>query len=350
MDNNATETAVKDSASQDTTAKQTNTAQPATIDFAQAQRMMESVADNVETVIVGKREAVELVLMTLVAKGHVLIEDMPGTGKTSLVTALAKSVDCSFSRIQFNPDLNPSDITGFNIYNQKTQEFEFRPGGIMKNLVLADEVNRTSAKTQSAMLEAMEERQVTVDGVTYPMAEPFMVLATQNPIEQYGTYPLPEAQLDRFLIRLSMDYLAVKDEARVILESDNAKAVIKPVVQASDILALRDAALRVKVSEEIALYAAEIANATRHDERIRVGASPRGSKGVVSLARAHALLRGRSYVSPDDIKYLAPYVLAHRISLTHEAKMEGATTASVIASILDSVAVPIMDAAGAKGL
>ena len=309
-------------------------------ELSRAQQQMEAIVDNVETVIVGKREVIELVLMTLVAKGHVLIEDMPGTGKTSLVTALAKSIDCTFSRIQFNPDLNPSDITGFNIYNQKTQEFEFRNGSIMKNLVLADEVNRTSAKTQSAMLEAMEERQVTVDGVTYPMAEPFMVLATQNPIEQYGTYPLPEAQMDRFLIRLSMDYLSVEDEAIVILESDQAKARIKPVVSGEDILKLRETALKVKVSKSIAIYAAELANATRHYDKIKVGASPRGSKGVVALAQAHALLRGRSYVSPDDIKYLAPYVLAHRIILRHEAKMEGLTPEDVIGSILDSVAVP----------
>lgn len=319
-------------------------------EFLQAQRLMETVVENVETVIVGKREAVELVLMTLVAKGHVLIEDMPGTGKTSLVNALAKSVDCSFSRIQFNPDLNPSDITGFNVYNQKTQEFEFRPGSIMKNLVLADEVNRTSAKTQSAMLEAMEERQVTVDGVTYPMDEPFMVLATQNPIEQYGTYPLPEAQLDRFLIKLSMDYLSVSDEARVILDSDRAKASIGPVISGEVVLMLREAASRVKVARPIALYAAELANATRHHDKIKLGASPRGSKGLVSLAQAHALLRGRSYVSPDDIKYLAPYVLAHRISLKHEAKMEGLTPENVISSILDSVAVPQLSEQEARSL
>ena len=309
-----------------------------------AQALLEAVADNVEKVIVGKRESVELVVMSLVAKGHVLLEDMPGTGKTTLVSALAKSIDCSFSRIQFTPDVMPSDVTGFSIFNQKTQDFEFRAGAIMSNLVLADEINRASAKTQSAMLEAMEERQVTVDGVTYKLAEPFMVMATQNPIEQYGTYPLPEAQLDRFLIKISMGYLKMDEEVRAVLEADDAKAALEPVASAEDILALREAAKGIHVAPAVARYAVQITAATREAKECSFGASPRGSKSIIALARAHALLRGRTYVSPDDVKYLAPFCLCHRIALTHEAKMDGRTPRDVVASLLDSVAVPVLTA------
>lgn len=312
--------------------------------------VMQRIIDNIETVIVGKRESVELVVCALVAGGHVLIEDMPGTGKTSMVSALAKSIDCGFRRIQFTPDVMPSDISGFSIVNQKTREFEFRPGAVMTNIVLADEINRASAKTQSAMLEAMEERQVTVDGVTHRLAEPFMVLATQNPIEQYGTYPLPEAQLDRFLIKLSMGYLNMDEEVRAILNSDDAKEAMRPVAAGADVLALREQAKAVTIAPAVAQYAVLLTSATRSSHECLFGASPRGSKSLVALARAYALLRGRSYVSPDDIKYLAPYVLAHRIALTHEAKMEQRKTEDVIASLLDSVAVPTMSAAEAKGL
>lgn len=308
------------------------------------------VVENIETVIVGKREPVELVVMALIAKGHVLIEDMPGTGKTSLVSALAKSVDCGFRRIQFTPDVMPSDVTGFSIFNQKTREFEFKPGAIMTNMVLADEINRASAKTQSALLEAMEERQVTVDGETRKLQEPFMVLATQNPIEQYGTYPLPEAQLDRFLIKISMGYLKMDEEVRAILESDKAKEEIRPVINGEDVLYLRQAADAITISPAVARYAVQIVSSTRTAPECAFGASPRGSKALVSLAKAHALLRGRSYVSPDDIKYLAPYTLCHRIALTHEAKMEGRTPEAVIQSLLESVAVPTVTKEEAKAL
>ena len=316
----------------------------------QAKGLLEKIVGNVETVIVGKREPVELVVLSLVAQGHVLIEDLPGTGKTSLVSALAKSIDCGFKRIQFTPDIMPSDVTGFSIFNQKTREFEFRPGGVMSNLVLADEINRASAKTQSALLEAMEERQVTVDSQTHSLEEPFMVLATQNPIEQYGTYPLPEAQLDRFLIKLSMGYPLMDEEVRVVLETKAAKAKIAPVATAADVLALRRAAEAVHISQAAARYAVQIVSATRTMKECTCGASPRGSIALVGIARAHALLRGRPYVLPDDIKYLAPYVLSHRIALTHEAKTNGRDPGAVIASILDSVAVPVMGEAEAKGL
>ena len=316
-----------------------------------ASEMLSRIADNVETVIVGKREPVELIIMSLIAGGHALLEDMPGTGKTSLVSALSKTVDCGFSRMQFTPDVMPSDVTGFSIYNQKTGDFEFRAGGIMSNLVLIDEINRASAKTQSALLEAMEERAVTVDSVTYRMEEPFMVLATQNPIEQYGTYPLPEAQLDRFLIKLSMGYPTLDQEVQVVHNVKAAKAAIKPVVSAQDILDLRAAAEQVIVSDPVARYAVQLVTATRTMKECRFGSSPRGSLAIVSLARANALMRGRVYVMPDDIKYLAPYVLAHRIDLTHEAKVNGRTNEAVVQTILDSVAVPqVSDEAIARGL
>ena len=305
-----------------------------------AAEVLGRIADNVETVIVGKREAVEIVIMSLIASGHVLLEDMPGTGKTSLVSALAKSIDCEFSRMQFTPDVMPSDVTGFSIYNQKTGDFEFRPGGIMSNLVLIDEINRASAKTQSALLEAMEEREVTVDSITYRLDEPFMVLATQNPIEQYGTYPLPEAQLDRFLVKLSMGYPTLDQEVKVVREVKAAKARIGAVVNGRDIINLRAAAEEVIVSDPVARYAVQLVTATRSMKECRFGSSPRGSLALVGIARANALMRGRIYVMPDDIKYLAPFVLGHRIDLTHEAKVNGRTNEAVIQSILDSVAVP----------
>lgn len=307
----------------------------------QAAGVLERLVDNVETVIVGKREPIELVVLALIARGHVLLEDLPGTGKTSLVKALARSIDCGFSRIQFTPDIMPSDVTGFSIYNQKTHDFEFRPGGVMSNLVLVDEINRASAKTQSALLEAMEERQVTVDGHTYRLEEPFMVLATQNPIEQYGTYPLPEAQLDRFLIKLSMGYPVVAEEVAVVLNTPAAKEAIRPVASMDDILALRAAADEVSVAPSVAQYAVQITSATRHMKDCAIGASPRGSIALVNLARANALMRGRTYVMPDDIKYLAPYALGHRIALSNEARLHGVDANAVIGSIVDSVAVPM---------
>lgn len=315
----------------------------------EASQLVTRIVDNIETVIVGKREQVELVVMSLIARGHVLLEDMPGTGKTSLVSALAKSVDCRFSRIQFTPDVMPSDVTGFSIFNQKTRDFEFRPGGVMSNLVLADEINRASAKTQSALLEAMEERQATVDGVTHKLEEPFMVLATQNPIEQYGTYPLPEAQLDRFLVKLSMGYPFLDEEVRVVLGSAQAKAAIRPVATSSQVIELQEAAARVHVSESVARYAVQVASSTRTAAECACGASPRGSIALIALGRANALMRGRTYVMPDDVKYLAPYVLSHRVILTHEAKVAGRTPESVIESILATVAVPTISAADVRG-
>ena len=309
-----------------------------------------AIADNVETVIVGKREPVELVIMALIARGHVLLEDLPGTGKTSLVSALAKTIDCGFSRIQFTPDVMPSDVTGFSIFNQKTREFEFRPGGVLSNIVLADEINRASAKTQSALLEAMEERQVTVDAQTYHLEEPFMVLATQNPIEQYGTYPLPEAQIDRFLIKLSMGYPDFQQEVQVLRLGNSAKNALQPVVSGDDIIAIRGIADQVYISDLVLNYIVEIVTGTRNNPEVKIGSSPRGGIALVALSKAYALLQGRGYVLPDDVKYLAPFVLCHRIALAHEAKVQGRGEHQVIESILSSIAVPYYDEDEIKGL
>ena len=253
----------------------------------------------------------EIVVLAMIAEGHVLIEDVPGTGKTSLISALAKTVNCGFKRIQFTPDVMPSDVSGFSIYNQKTGEFEFRHGAAMSNIVLADEINRASAKTQSAMLEIMEEKQVTVDSNTYKMERPFMVLATQNPIDQLGTYKLPEAQIDRFMIKISVGYPAYEDEVRIVLGVEEAKKQISLV------------------------------SATRNHSEIKLGSSPRGSIALKRLSRAYALFCGRNYVTPDDVKLMAPYVLGHRITLTNAAKNEGKDGTDVINDILRDITVPV---------
>ena len=315
-----------------------------------AQEGLRRIIGNVGTVIIGKEGPVSLVVMALVAGGHVLLEDLPGTGKTTLVSALAKSIDCGFKRVQFTPDVMPSDISGFSIFNQKTRDFEFRPGGVMSNLVLADEINRASAKTQSALLEAMEERQVTVDGKTYPLPEPFMVLATQNPIEQFGTYPLPEAQLDRFLIKLSMGYPDFSQEVNVIKLGNRAKKAIRPVASGADIIALRKLSERVFMSDMVYNYIVEIVTSTRNNADVRVGSSPRGGIALAALCRAYALGRGRAYVTPDDVKMLAPHTLCHRIALTHEARSQGRNAADVIASILSGISIPYCDEDDMHGL
>ncbi len=322
--------------------------QQSQVDAAKA--IIDKVVANVDTVIQGKHDAVELVVLALIAKGHVLLEDLPGTGKTTLVSTLAKSVDCGFSRIQFTPDIMPSDVSGFSIFNQKTRDFEFRPGGVMSNLVLADEINRASAKTQSALLEAMEERQVTVDSETHALPEPFMVLATQNPIEQFGTYPLPEAQLDRFLVRLSMGYPDFDQEVRVLELGDSAKKAVKPVATAADILSVRDAAAAVYTSPMVLRYVVELVTSTRSNPELQIGSSPRGGIALTALSRAYALAHGRNYVLPDDVKCLAPHVLSHRVALSHEAKVAGRSEKDVIASIISSVAVPFCEESELKGL
>ncbi len=305
-----------------------------------AAEKIQRVIDNVETVIIGKRENIELVLLTLLARGHVLLEDVPGVGKTSLVSAIAKSVDCDFKRIQFTPDLMPTDVTGFSIFNQKTGEFEFRPGAVMSNLVLADETNRASAKTQAALLEAMGEKQVTVDAVTYKMDEPFMVMATQNPVESFGTYPLPEAQIDRFLIKIGMGYPTVDEERIIIHNGSKPKEQLQAVISKEEVLELRDLADQVVVSEDIERYIVELVAATRNNSKIFLGSSPRGSIALNTTSKVIALFHGRGYVIPDDVKYMAPYVLCHRIIMSQEAKAQHISADKVIQEILESVAVP----------
>jgi MoxR-like ATPase len=304
------------------------------------QEKINKIISNIETVIIGKREVVELVTLALLSGGHVLIEDVPGVGKTSLVSALAKSIQCEFNRIQFTPDVMPSDVTGFSVFNQKTREFEFKSGAVISNIVLADEINRASAKTQSSLLEAMEEKQVTVDAVTYKLPEPFMVLATQNPLESYGTYPLPEAQIDRFIIKTAIGYPSFDQEVEVVDLGDKAKNVIAPVVNAEEVVALKEAAEAVHVSPEVTRYIVEIVVATRAHPDIRIGSSPRGSIALHSLSRSYALMKGRNYVLPDDVKYLVPFALSHRITLSHEAKLAGKTEKDTLKRILGQIVVP----------
>jgi MoxR-like ATPase len=313
------------------------------MDVVDARKQINKIIDNIETVIIGKRAQVELVIITLLSSGHILIEDVPGVGKTSLVSALSKSVDCSFQRIQFTPDVLPSDITGFSVFNQKTREFEFRPGAIMSNIILADEINRASAKTQSSLLEAMEEMQITVDANTYELQEPFIVLATENPLESFGTYPLPEAQIDRFMIKLSLGYPKFSEEVKIVEQGKASKAKISAVCTAKDIIALREAADGVKVSKAVLDYIVLIVSSTREHADIKVGSSPRGSIALASLSRAYALLQGRDFVLPDDVKYLAPYALAHRIIQSRESKQSGLTPVTIIEKIVSSVQVPIME-------
>lgn len=299
------------------------------------------VMDNIETVIIGKRRVVELTVLCLIAEGHVLIEDIPGVGKTSLVSALANSISCDFKRIQFTPDVMPSDVSGFSIYNPKTGEFEFRPGAAMSNIVLADEINRASAKTQSSMLEIMEERQVTVDSKTYKMESPFMVLATQNPIESLGTYQLPEAQIDRFMIKISIGYPMMKEEIEIVLNGREAKKSISCAADKARINQLITLCDKVTVSELMGAYIVQIVTATRTHPDVKLGSSPRGSIALYKLAKAYALYQGRNYVIPDDVKYLAPYILSHRLILTHVAKTEKKRSDEIIKSILETIMVPV---------
>lgn len=303
-----------------------------------------SIIDNIETVIVGKRSVVELVMLALIAEGHVLIEDIPGVGKTSLISALAKSINCGYKRIQFTPDVMPSDVSGFSIYNQKTGEFEFREGAAMSNIVLADEINRASAKTQSAMLEIMEEKQVTVDSNTYVMEKPFMVLATQNPIESLGTYKLPEAQIDRFMIKTSIGYPEYKDEINIVLGVEKAKANISYVVDKEEVVKLIEDARTVTVSDLVASYIVSLVSATRNHSDIKLGSSPRGSIALQKICRAYALYNGRNFVTPDDVKAMAPHVLSHRIMLTNAAKNEKKKPEDIIASIIKDTVVPVASA------
>ncbi|MCZ2110882.1 MAG: MoxR family ATPase [Dehalococcoidia bacterium] len=306
----------------------------------------ERILSNVQTVIVGKERELRLAVTALLCGGHMLIEDVPGVGKTMLARAIAASTGCTFRRIQFTPDLLPSDITGVSIYNQKTGDFEFREGPILAQVVLADEVNRATPKTQSALLEAMEERQVTVDGVTHRMPSPFMVLATQNPIEYEGTFPLPEAQLDRFLIRVHLGYPNREDEMRILQAQRESHPIeaIRQVTDAAEIMQLQRAVREIHVGPDIERYVVDIANATRDHEAVYLGASPRGSLALFRTSQAKALLEGRDFVTPDDVKDLALVALGHRIILSPGAKVKGTTAADVVHACLSRVPVPGMRA------
>jgi MoxR-like ATPase len=305
--------------------------------------MAGTIVDNVARVIVGKEEAIELCLVALLCEGHVLLEDVPGIGKTTLAKALAKSVGCSFKRIQFTPDLLPSDVTGILYFNQKTQEFEFRPGPLLAQIVLADEINRATPRTQSALLEAMQERQVTVDVDTIRLPQPFMVLATQNPIELEGTFPLPEAQIDRFLMRIALGYPGKEEEEEILLryERDDPLEGLQPVIQAENLLAMQHQVREVMVEASVREYAVDVVRATRDHEAVELGVSPRGTLALYRTAQALAALRGRAFVVPDDVKYLAPTVLTHRIIISPQTRLRGRRPEEVVAEIVNSVPVPV---------
>jgi MoxR-like ATPase len=310
--------------------------------MARADGILEAVLRNVEGVIVGKRDEVELALIALACQGHLLIEDVPGVGKTVLAKSLARSIGCQFKRIQFTPDLLPSDVTGVSIYNQKTGEFEYRPGPVIAQVVLADEINRATPKTQASLLEAMEERQVTVDGTTYEMPRPFMVLATQNPIEYEGTFPLPEAQLDRFMLRLKLGYPTRDDEVIVLDRQQYSHPVetLEQVVSAEDLLAAQAEVRQVHVSVELRQYIVDLSSATRRHSDVYLGASPRGSLALFRAAQARALLRGRDYALPDDVKALAESALAHRLIVNPSARVRGVGASEILAEILRAAPVP----------
>jgi MoxR-like ATPase len=310
---------------------------------AAVQQVADRVRANVARVIVGKESVIELLLVALLCEGHVLLEDVPGTGKTMLARALARSLDCSFRRIQCTPDLLPTDVTGLSYFNQKLGEFQFRPGPIFTGVLLADEVNRATPRTQSALLEAMQERTVTLDGETRPLPRPFIVLATQNPVELEGTFPLPEAQLDRFLMRLELGYPSADDEVEVLARYQQSEPLeeLAPVASAADMLALQQAVRQLHIADPVRRYVIEIVRATRSSDEVQLGASPRASLALHRAAQALAALRGRDFVKPDDVKELAPPVLAHRLILHPEARLRGRAPATIVQALVARVPAPV---------
>ncbi len=307
------------------------------------QKKIHAIIDNIEKVMIGKRNIAELSVVALIAQGHVLLEDVPGVGKTMMVRALAKSVGAQFKRIQFTPDLLPSDVIGVSIYNPKDMEFHFRPGPIMGNIVLADEINRTSPKTQSALLEGMEEATVTIDGETMKIPKPFFVMATQNPIEYEGTYPLPEAQLDRFLLKLRMGYPTHTEEIEVLKRAEKSAPIeeLTSVITLDDLILLQNEVKDILVDDTIKNYIVDLANRTRKDSYVYLGVSPRGSLALMKASQAYAMLKGRDFVTPDDIQYLAPFVFSHRMILRSEARYDGITPEEIVERILAKTNVPI---------
>ncbi len=302
----------------------------------------QQVVSNVERVIIGKRQAVEMLLIALLCRGHVLLEDVPGTGKTVLAKSIARSIGCSFKRIQFTPDLLPSDVTGISIFNQQSREFEFRPGPVIAQIVLADEINRATPKTQSSLLEAMDERQITVDGTTYPLPAPFIVLATQNPIEYEGTFPLPEAQLDRFLIRLHMGYPERQDEIAILKRQRQSHPFdsLPTITSADELLHFQEAVKEIFLDDLVEEYIVSLVTATRHHEDVYLGASTRGSLALYRVSQAWAALQGRDYVIPDDVKQLAGAVLGHRMIVSPAARIRNVSARTIVDEIITAVAVP----------
>ncbi len=305
-------------------------------------KSLAAIRENMKKAVVGKDSIIDQLLIALICSGHVLVEDLPGLGKTTLVSALAASLGCEFQRIQFTPDVLPSDITGYTMVQMQTGEQVFRPGSIHHQIILADEINRASPKTQSALLEAMQERQVTVDGKTYPLPKPFMVLATQNPVEMAGTYPLPEAQMDRFLMRLSVGYPSHEEEIAIVRSRRSVTTAVqlKPVADVRDILALQSLVEKIHIEESLLEYIVALVEATRSADGVLIGVSPRGSIALAQVACASAILQGRDYVLPDDIKQQAACVLAHRIVMKSRSGLEGASATDVVEKVLRTVRVP----------
>ncbi len=301
------------------------------------------ICENIQKVIIGKDDAINLALVGVLCEGHILLEDVPGIGKTTLARALAISLGCNFKRIQFTPDLLPSDVTGISIYNLKTQEFEFRPGPILSQVVLADEINRATPRTQSALLEAMQEQQVTIDGQSHLLPRPFLVLATQNPIELEGTFPLPEAQIDRFLLRIIIGYPSASEENSILerFRSPSVLSDLQPVSNPAEILELQESRRKIRVEDSLRDYIVRIARATREHNEIQLGASPRATLGLYNASQAWAGIQGRDFIIPDDIKAMAPHVLTHRLIISSQAQLRGRQPSQMIADLVDSVSVPV---------